>query len=196
MASRPYKRRRILIDRLQWHLLVVTLAYSAATATVFAAALFAPLIWELRGNEPSIDQAIIAAEFLALHQRFWPALLVTIVVLSVHSVFTSHRIVGPLYRFRVVFAEVKAGNLAPWVGLRRRDFLAREAAALNDMLVSLRDRIARIAGHQSEARRYLAGIERALETNSVGEARTQLIELERTLSELEQQVEQFRLHEE
>ena len=196
MASRPYKRRRILIDRLQWQLLGITLVYLAATALMFSAALFAPLIWELRGNQSSIEQAAAATEFLALHRRFWPALIVTFAALSIHSVFTSHRIVGPLYRFRVVFGEVAAGNLVPWVGLRRRDFLVPEAQALSNMLVSLRDRIARIAAHQDEARRYLAGVKRAVATNSVREARPHLVELERALSELEQQVEYFRLEKE
>lgn len=196
MASRPYKRRRILIDRLQWQLLGITLLYLIATALMFSAAMFAPLIWALQGNEPSIEQATAATAFLALHQRFWPALIVTFVALSLHSVFTSHRIVGPLYRFRVVFGEVAAGNLVPWVGLRRRDFLVAEAQALSDMLVSLRDRITRIATHQGEARRYLAGVKRALTTNSVREARDHLVELERTLAELEEQVNQFRLEKE
>jgi len=111
----------------------------------------------------------------------------------VHSILTSHRIVGPLYRFRVVFSEVKAGNLVPWVGLRRRDLLIKEADALNEMLVSLRDRVSRIAAHQTEARRHLAGLEQLLETNSTDEARTQLANLEQSLQQLEQQVNQFHL---
>lgn len=193
MAARPYKRRRILIDRLQWKLLAITLVYLAATAVMFAATMFAPLIWELQSNEPGVEQATVATEFLALHQRFWPALIVTFAALSLHSVFTSHRIVGPLYRFRVIFAEVAAGNLVPWTSLRRRDFLVPEAQALNDMVVSLRDHISRIATQQGEAKRCMAGIERALRTNSVREARTQLGELEHTLAELERQVNHFRL---
>lgn len=196
MASRPYKRRRILIARLQWQLLGITLLYLAATALMFSAALFLPLIWELRGNDASIEQTRAATEFLALHQRFWPALIVTFAALSIHSVFTSHRIVGPLYRFRVIFGEVAAGNLNPWTSLRRRDFLVPEAQALNDMLASLRDHITLIATHQGEAKRYLAGVKRALTTNSVREARTHLVELERTLAELEQQVDHFRLEKE
>lgn len=196
MASRPYKRRRILIDRLQWKLLGITLVYLAATAVMFAAMMFAPLIWELQGGEPGIEQSTAANEFLALHRRFWPALIVTFAALSLHSVFTSHRIVGPLYRFRVVFAEVAAGNLVPWTSLRRRDFLIPEAKALNNMVVSLRDRITRIATQQGEAKRCLAGIERALKTNSLREARTQLVELERILVELEQEVGHFRLQKE
>ncbi len=197
MASKRYKRRRILIARLQWQLLGITLVYLAATAVMFAAAMFGPLVWQLQGNEPpGFAQTAAATEFLALHRRFWPALIVTFAALSVHSVFTSHRIVGPLYRFRVVFGEVAAGNLVPWTSLRRRDFLVPEAKALNDMVVSLRDRILRIATYQGEAKRCLAGVDRALKTNSVREARTHLAELERTLGELEEQVDHFRLQKE
>ena len=196
MASRAHKRRRILIDGLQWQLLAITLLYLVATAVMFSAAMFAPLIWQLEGDVTLVERAAAGTEFLALHRRFWPALIVTFVSLSVHSVFTSHRIAGPLYRFRVVFAEVAAGNLVPWTNLRRRDFLVTEAQALNDMVISLRDRITRIATYQSEAKRSLAGVERALRTNALREARTHLVELQRTLGELEQEVDHFQLQKE
>ena len=157
MAEKRYKRRRVLIDRRQFQLLGVTALYFVATAAIFAATLFGPLLLQLAGDDPPpLEQATVADEFLTLHARFWPALLVTFVLLSVHSVFTSHRIVGPLYRFRTVFKEVQEGNLVPWITLRRRDLLVREATALDEMVTSLRERIARMAGHQRTARRELA----------------------------------------
>jgi len=193
MAKRAYKRRRILIDRRQLQLLGVTVLYFVTTALVFAVTMFGPLVVQLSGEQtPSTEQAAVANEFLALHARFWPALLVTFVLLSVHSVFTSHRIVGPLYRFRAVFKEIQEGNLMPWIGLRRRDLLIREATALNDMVVSLRERIARLAGQQQRARRELSGVERSLETNSIREAKVHLVELDEALSALSEQLDGFR----
>ena len=193
MAKRPYKRGRILIDRRQLQLLGVTILYFLATAIVFAVTMFGPLVVQLSGEHaPTTEQAAVASEFLALHARFWPALLVTFAVLSVHSIFTSHRIVGPLFRFRAVFKEIQEGNLMPWIGLRRRDLLEHEATALNDMVVSLRERIGRLAAQQQRARREFAGIERSLETNSVREARVHLVELDEALSGLAEQLDGFR----
>ncbi len=193
MAKRDHKRRHFLIDRLQLQLLAITLVYFLTTAVVLSLAMFGPLIWELNVDEPSTNQAAAAAEFLSLHTRFWPALLVAFVALSVHSIFTSHRIVGPLYRFRVVFEQVKQGNLVPYVGLRRRDFLLKEATALDEMITSLRDRVHRLGTSHGEAVKESAGIERALQDESIREARVHLVELERALTHQQQQLDAFRI---
>ena len=110
-----------------------------------------------------------------------------------HSIFTSHRIVGPLYRFRVVFEAIKEGNLVPWIGLRRRDFLVKEAEELSEMVTSLRDRVRRLSTAHGEAVRESIGIERALRTDSIHEARAHLVELERTLARQQQELDAFRI---
>ena len=109
MAQRNYKRRRILIDRRQLRLLGVTVLYFMVTAVVFAAMMFGPLVPEISGDTASTAaQGAAASEFLALHARFWPALFATFVILSVHSIFASHRIVGPLARLRAGPSPAKA----------------------------------------------------------------------------------------
>ena len=70
MGKRGHKRRRILIDRLQIQLLAIMLVYFLTTAVVFSLAMFAPLVWQLSVEEPGIEQAETAAEFLSLHTRF------------------------------------------------------------------------------------------------------------------------------
>ena len=191
MAKKAFKRRRILIDRLQLQLLAIVLAYFLATTVALSLAIFAPLIWELSVEAPGAEQVAPAAEFLSLHTRFWPALLVVFVALSVHSIFTSHRIVGPLYRFRLEFDQIKRGNLVPGFGLRRRDFLSKEAEALNEMIIGLRDRVHRLATAHGEAVRESTGIERALQTNSLGEAQTHLAELVRALTREQEELDAF-----
>jgi len=194
MTRRRFRRRRFLIDQLQVHLLAITLLYFLAAVLVFSGVMFGPLILQLRGDTPpSLEQLGAATEFLALHSRVWPALVVTFAVLLLHSVFTSHRIVGPLYRFRVVFGEIERGNLAPWTTLRRRDFLTREASALNSMAFSLRDRIRRVGNGQTMVRQRLAVLEGALEEGRVREARAHVLELDAALNELASQLDQFRI---
>lgn len=194
MRDHRHKRRRILIDRLQLQLLGITVLYFVTAATVFAVAIFAPLVWTLNVDDPGIEQASAASEFLTLHQRFWPALLVTFALLSAHSVLTSHRIVGPLYRFRAVFGEIQRGNLGITVGLRRRDFLLKEADALNRMIVSLREGMNRMSRHGSEARRLASELERALQSGSTDETRRQLADLQQALTDLEGQISRYSPH--
>ena len=194
MAARKYKRRKILIDPLQYRLLGITLLYFLATTTIFAVALFLPVIMELQTDGQDIQQrALLASEFLALHRRFWPALLITFVLLSVHSVLTSHRIAGPLYRFKVVFAAVAQGDLTPWTGIRTHDLLGKEADALHLMVVSLRERISGIAVDHINARRSFGRLKRALQTKSLDDARAKLDELEASLYSLGDTVEQFKI---
>ena len=59
------------------------------------------------------EGAELANQFLSLHERVWPAMLVALLLLGFHLVFFSHRIAGPLYRWRRLFSEVGAGNC--WV---------------------------------------------------------------------------------
>ena len=193
MASRKYKRRRILIDPLQYRLLGITFLYFLATTGVFAAALFLPPILDLQAGGQDIQQrASVASEFLVLHRRFWPALLITFVLLSVHSVITSHRIAGPLYRFRAVFDAVRQGDLMAWTGIRARDMLGNEAESLQAMVVSLRERVGRIAGGYTDTRRSFNLLKRAIQAKSMDEARTRLAEHEESILLLGDTVDEFK----
>ncbi len=103
-VKRPYKRRRILIDAFQYRLLMANLAYFGTIVLVFAVVVFLPLVFQLRPGKAEE----LADEFLSFHARLWPALFIVLVLLAFHSVLLSHRIAGPLYRFRSVLrAELR-----------------------------------------------------------------------------------------
>jgi general secretion pathway protein G len=106
----------------------------------FAAVLLIPLASRLNsGNADERFQA--AAQFLFFHEYLWPALGGVLVVAALALIKTSHRIAGPLYRFRRVFEAVAAGDLRVSARVRRGDYLSLESDALESMLASLRDRI-------------------------------------------------------
>lgn len=194
MGAQPYKRRRILIDRLQLRLLMITLLYFAAAAMIFAVALFTPLMLQLTGDTDSpVARAEVATEFLALHTRFWPAIVITFGLLAVHSIFTSHRIAGPLFRFRMVFQEIQDGNLVPFASIRERDLLGNEADALNDMLLSLRERISGIAEEQRYSREQFEHLRRAIRSDSAEDIGSHLTGLDEGLTGLGERVDGFRL---
>ena len=194
MAAKRYKRRRILIDRLQVRLLAITLLYFTAAATIFAAALFTPLMLQLTGDTESPQaRAAVASEFLTLHTRFWPAILLTFALLAVHSIFTSHRIAGPLYRFRIVFKEIQNGNLVPYAGIRERDLLGNEADALNAMLVSLRERLSGIAEEQRYSQEQFEHLRRAIQSASEEDVSSHMTGLEEGLAGLGKRIGGFTL---
>ncbi|MGA2775900.1 MAG: methyl-accepting chemotaxis protein [Candidatus Omnitrophota bacterium] len=60
------------------------------------------------------------------------------------TIFTSHRIAGPLYRMTKDIEEVAGGNLKKRFSLRNHDELKRLAASFDKMTESLRESIASI----------------------------------------------------
>jgi methyl-accepting chemotaxis protein len=91
---------------------------------------------------------VAAVVVLLLAAVFFPSALVPLLLgflglLTVVFLVMSHRIAGPLHRFQQVFREVAHGRLTTTVQLRDRDYLKPEAADLDAMIASLRERIGR-----------------------------------------------------
>ena len=195
MATRPYKRRHILIESYQYRLLFINLLYFCIILLIFAAALFLPLILKLRSGSASIiEQGELAGQFLALHARVWPAMLVVFVLLALHSILVSHRIAGPLYRFRKVFGVVARGDLSVRANLRKGDYLGKESESLNEMIASLRAKIESIQSHHIEMQTVLTALKQSIERGSIEDMHRQLEELHMQMEELRASIRQFRTH--
>jgi len=153
MAMTRFLRRRkyVINRRLQYSLLLTSLLYVILFATSLAATLFVPLIIRLRSLDPASTEASqTALEFLYLHSKFWPTVALTFTVIALHSIYTSHKLAGPLYRFAIIFNTVKQGLLPRPASLRDGDFLQAEMGQINEMLTSLRTRMEDIRGAQSD----------------------------------------------
>lgn len=166
-VTRPYRRRRILIDAFQYRLLTANLAYFGTIVLVFAIVVFLPLALQIRSRTLSPEKAEgLAEEFLFFHARLWPALFIVLVLLSFHSVLISHRVAGPLYRFRSVLRAVAAGDLTAWMRLRPADYLTQEADLLNEMIGALRQKIGGIEEQALALRAAFGELRRMLEDGS------------------------------
>lgn len=152
MSDADHQRRRFLIDSFQYRFLGITMLYLLAALAIFSTAIFLPLMVEVQGDPlVATGDTAAASQFLTLHARFWPALGVTLGLLLFHAIITSHRIAGPLYRFRATYKQVAEGELFQRVGLRKNDYLGKDAHALNLMIAALRDRIRKIRGQNDRA---------------------------------------------
>ncbi len=140
-----FRRRRFLIDAFQYRLLAINLVYSCLIVLVFAGALFGPLTEQLLSGDASTPMWEDAAEqFLALDDRIWLPMLLTLCCFAVHSILLSHRIAGPLYQFRRLLSQVGDGNLAVRAKVRKRDYLVKEETVVNHMIERVGTRIADI----------------------------------------------------
>lgn len=164
MLLRLGQRRKLLLDPLQLRLLVVELLHVGFLLLALAAAIFGPLILELLAGSSTLSQRELAADqFLALHSRLWLAVPIVVVMIILHAMIVSHRIVGPLYRMRQLQRKLQRGDLSVRARLRRNDYLGSYADSFNDMAASLEVRMASIRQQHAVVSQRLAQITEQLE---------------------------------
>jgi methyl-accepting chemotaxis protein len=190
----PYKRRlRFSFTKTQYRLLAFSLIYIFATVLVFAAALFLPLILTLQSRSLSpVDKQVVADQFLSIHARAWPAILIVLVLLGIHSLIVSHRIAGPLYRFRRSLRAIADGNLSTPAIIRQNDYLVTEAETINEMIASLRAKIEDIQEHCAEMHRVLSDVRRSIDSGSIESMSQDIESLGARMRRLKVCVDQFR----
>jgi methyl-accepting chemotaxis protein len=190
MAAISYprlRRRRYLVHSLQYRLLFFTAFYFILMLLAAAAIVFSPLILSLNGgNVHSLEAYYAAGILLTLHARFWPILLALFLFVVLHSMLMSHRIAGPLYRFRTIFAALGRGDLTCNFQLRERDYLREDERVLNETINSLRTRVLQIRSHS-------VALRLAVEACGADLKPEQYQAIEARMSELERSLEQFQL---
>lgn len=197
MAFKPLRRRRFILLEFQNRMLLFTFLYFMSTVVILAAVLFIPLMRGLEAEGLSPEQrGIVAGEFLSLHYRFWPAIPVVLFLLGSHSILVSHRVAGPLLRFRRVFRAVSKGNLTGRVQLRKNDYLKHDAEMLSEMLDSLRTRLREIDYLDERLQTRLVELRSAVEIGTRPEVLDRLGDAEDTAGKLRLQVQNFTLDKE
>lgn len=144
---RKYKRNpyRIINKSHQYRFLALILIYIIIITGVLVSVLFVPDIMRMNDQSLSIEARAVAADnILMLHYRVWPVIIALICVISLHSIRTFNRFIGPLYRFDLTFRDVRNGNLDNRIKLRKGDFLLQEADVINDMFDVINQKIKNI----------------------------------------------------
>jgi nitrate/nitrite-specific signal transduction histidine kinase len=132
------KGYRVVNRSLQYRFLAIIIVYSFVIVLFLAVFMFVPDIVRLQDESLSFHARAAAADkMLILHARVWPAILLVICLVSLHSFRFFHRLIGPLHRFRQTYARVRDGDLNLRVKIRKKDYLHEDEAALNDMLETL-----------------------------------------------------------
>lgn len=182
---RAFVRRRYIVDwKLQGSLIVHGLLYGLLVLVAISGGIFLPLLWNL-GEQSNLagleEQAIV---MLYMHERFWflAAACAGIVVLG--AIKFSHRIAGPLVRYKRNLRLLASGKLPPPLRTRDGDYLQEEVACLNAAVVGVAARIDAIRRAQLAVRHEVL----ALAAVAEGE---QLAALVAASAELEQRVAAF-----
>ncbi len=91
----------------------------------------------LSGHEKEAVSGILRA----VNLKLMPQLMAVILLMAIASIFISHKIAGPIYRFEKVAMSIGEGDLTTKFRLRKGDEFKDLADALEDMERSLRYKI-------------------------------------------------------
>src|SRR5579864_5630203 len=134
----PQKRSKVWIDRFQTTLCLRIVLYFI---------LYQVAVWSLDTIERRLSATLTSALGREATVYFRSFLGVAIVLLGALFIFDAlrmaHRLVGPLYRFRLIIKAITAGDEVELIRLRKGDHLQEMKDELNEMLKALEQRGAR-----------------------------------------------------
>ena len=199
--GRKIKRQKfpLLNKSIQYKFLAIVVIYGTIIAISMATALFLPDIIAMNNEDLSQELRTAAAQrTIAFHSRVWPSLITLVCIFALHSFRVLLRIFGPMYRFRVTFTEIKKGNMALQVKLRKKDYLKEEAEMLSEMLDVLKEKWGNVQSYGQEALESLSVLEQTAKEGSDSiEDHLKLLKEHRTiLEEVMSQARYFRLSDE
>ncbi len=67
------------------------------------------------------EKEVILEVLSKVNYHLWPRLFIFLILIGLLSLFLSHRIAGPIYRFQKILREAEKGNLSTAVHLRKTD---------------------------------------------------------------------------
>jgi len=175
-------RKRFYIHSIQRKYALLTFLLLASYTFVLAVALFLPPILKLMGGSSLEEQALAASQFLALSDRLWPAILISVPIFMVVSVWVTHRFAGPVYRLEQSLRQIADGNLGLQVRFRTGDDLQELAVLLNQII-----------HQQGEALRTVQSVHQRL-LEAMGQVRSKAVapeQLNQTLEKIQIQIEQI-----
>jgi hypothetical protein len=160
--SERRRRVRVVYRSLQYHFLAQFFIYSTIIIFFLAVFLFLPDMLKMQDETLSMAERANAADrVITLHIKVWPAAIVLIALLGVHSFLTFHRLSGPLYRFRLIFNQMRNGEMIYPIKIRKKDFLHTEEKVLNEMIKVLTDKLQNIQQAGEDALNAFHELERA-----------------------------------
>jgi methyl-accepting chemotaxis protein len=190
-----FKRRKFIVyGKLQSALMLISFSYVILFCVVMGLFLFTSRLLELDISNISSANVLIAAnQILYLYKKSLPALLLSLVAVGCHSIFISHKISGPLYRFNLVFKSIKDGIVQAPFQLRKYDYLYRETDNINQMLASLREKLTAIKEAQAHLNKSISDCKNTVTLLSTEELSKKMKDLNEQSKALEEKLEYFKI---
>jgi len=178
-------RKRFYIHSIQKKYAILTLVLLATYTLVLTLALFLPPGMKLNSSSSLEEQAMAASQFIALSDRLWPAILISVPLFMIVSIWVTHRFAGPIYRLEKSLKQIASGDLGLRVRFRSGDDFQELAALVNQI----------VHQHADVLRSVRSVHQRLLEI--MAQVRSKVVapeELNLTLEQVQAQLEQIETH--
>lgn len=140
--NRRVRRWRFIVDwKLQGSLCAHSVLYGLLVLVAVSIGIFLPLLWNLGDADRASVMEEQAVVMLYMHERFWWLALLCLVIVVLGAVKFSHRIAGPLVRFKRNLRLMADGKLPSPLRTRSGDYLQEEVACLNQAVAGITARV-------------------------------------------------------
>ncbi len=193
MVERGYRRRKYYIHEIQKGyaiLVVILLLIYTFILTLF---LFIPPAIKLFTDVPLTEKADAAAQVLVFANRLWPAVIISLFLSSLISIYATHRVAGPIYRFEQMVKKVILGDISERIRLRENDKLIYLSKLLNQMIDTIDASITDIKVEADEMEKLLDRIIPELGTEGNREVLRLIGEIAEHCNKIEASVAKFKM---
>jgi methyl-accepting chemotaxis protein len=141
--------------------------------------------------------AQFAPLFASVNHTMILILILFMILAAVVSVFVSHSMAGPIYRFEKTLQALSQGDFTLKVGLRKTDEFKDLAQTMNDMIAELRDSLVADAGLIKEVVAISEHLSAASEKRQGGKKSAATVKdmekLNQILTRLQENIAKFKL---
>lgn len=141
--AKLFVRKKIFIIkhiqlRVTWLILTGLIIYSVILGLI----LLGPAVASLVTDVPPEERQAAVQAFLTVYKNFWPAIFFVFYFLITLTIFTSHKIAGPIYRFEKALKAMEEGDLCQTIQLRKGDYFFPLMNQINSLIQTLNSRLA------------------------------------------------------
>lgn len=178
------RKRKIIKPGYQLKVAFATAIFLFIYSLVLGFIIFYPLSQELYLASTMEDKLRISQSILSLHKRVWPAVFVVSALVYIHTILTSHRVAGPVYRLGKAVEKFLEGNFGERIRLRKSDQFKEIEEAANSLAEYLGKAKKRDGEFHADIRKRLSEIHSSLKAKGSEEDLSALLGLIKELDNL------------
>ena len=147
MEIKKIKRKKVLVDQVaQSKFALLIVVYLIVYTILLSFIVYLPTLFVISSDKyPVTAQAQATHDFLFLEKSYLIPLFLIMFLMGLHSIRITHKIFGPIYRFKSVTKKILDGDLSARITLRKNDYLKDYQEIFNSMISSFENKYKEIS---------------------------------------------------